>query len=255
MIEIETADGVARLRLTHGKANVLDVTLLEALADAFANLEVDSDVEAVVVTGNGRLFSAGVDLFQVVEGGETYVRRFLPLLGSTLERLFRFPKPVVAAVEGHAIAGGLIVAMAADRVLMATGDGRVGLTELRVGVPFPSMPIEIVRYRLGTVAAARLVMDARNVDSQQAAAIGVVDALVAGDGLLAEADAIARDLAKLPPDAFALTKQQLRSETVARAQAADDEAVLAIWSSAAGQQRIAAFLEKTVGKRDAERRS
>lgn len=254
MIELETTDGRTRLRLAHGNANAFDVALLDALADTLSDLADDQAVESLVITGNGRLFSAGVDLFQVVEGGAPYLRRFLPTLGSSLERLFTFPKPVVAAVEGHAIAGGLVAALAADRVLMAAGSGKVGLTELRVGVPFPGIPLEIVRHRLGTVATARLIFDAGNIDSETAMARGVVDALVPADTLLEEADAVAHALSSLPADAFAMTKRQLRGAAVARARDSDDEAVLAIWSSTAGLKRIARFLDQVVGKRGAKGR-
>lgn len=251
MIDLDVTDGIACMRLAHGKANAFDVDLLDLLTEALERLAADPATRALVITGNGRLFSAGVDLFQVTRGGEDYVRRFLPVLTTALERLFLFPRPVVAAIDGHAIAGGLIVAMAADRVLMADGAGTVGLTELRVGVPFPGIALEIVRHRLGAVSTAALVFEARNVDARAARDRGLVDALLDADALLAGADSAARELAALPADAFALTKRQLRRETLERARTSDDAAVLEVWASAAGRARIEAFLAHTVARREA----
>ena len=136
MIRIEDRPPIRILRMEHGKVQALDIELLGALDAAVARAEADA-VGAVVVTGSGSAFSAGVDLFQFVNGGAAYVDAFLPVLTSALLRLFSLPRPVVAAINGHAIAGGAIIAWCADMRLMAAGPGRIGIPELRVGVPFP----------------------------------------------------------------------------------------------------------------------
>src|SRR4051794_27587744 len=144
MIERTSDDGILTLRLAHGKASALDVELLDALLR-----ELDGAAEqarALLLTGTGSIFSAGVDLFRLTRDGSDYVRRFLPLLSRCLRALFAFPRPVVAAVNGHAIAGGCILALASDIRLMAEGGGRIGVPELLVGVPFPAAALEIVRF-------------------------------------------------------------------------------------------------------------
>jgi hypothetical protein len=107
-----------------------------------------SDARAVVLTGAGSIFCAGVDLFRVVDEGADYVRRFLPSLADVIRKLFMLPKPVVAAANGHAIAGGCILVAACDYRLMARGGGRIGVPELLVGVPFPAIALEILRFAL-----------------------------------------------------------------------------------------------------------
>src|SRR5471030_2357073 len=114
MIDIKTQAGIAVLTLTHGKANALDIELCEALAARFMELR-NSDAKAVVVTGQGKIFSAGVDLKRLSEGGAAYVRKFLPALHKHYDTVFYHPKPVVAAINGHAIAGGCVLACCADR--------------------------------------------------------------------------------------------------------------------------------------------
>ncbi|WP_163451993.1 enoyl-CoA hydratase/isomerase family protein, partial [Escherichia coli] len=86
----------------------------------------------------GKIFSAGVDLLQISDGGLSYVQKFLPALHRMFDTEFDFPKPVVAAVNGHAIAGGCVLASCADKRIAARDVGRIGVTEVLVGVPFPA---------------------------------------------------------------------------------------------------------------------
>src|SRR5262249_5994588 len=133
MIEWEERGVVAILRLARGKGNALNLEFTEALMEALDRLE-RSTARAAVLTGQGSVFGAGVDLPTLVAGGADYVRRFVPLLGRLFERLATFPRPLVAAVNGHAIAGGAMLMLACDQRLLARGTARVGLTEIRVGV-------------------------------------------------------------------------------------------------------------------------
>jgi len=145
MIDTKTVDGVAVLSMTHGKANALDIEFCDALAARFNDLR-KADTKAIVLTGRGKIFSAGVDLKRLSSGGAEYIRRFLPALHRLYEAAFFHPKPVVAAVNGHAIAGGCVLACCADRRLMARDAGRIGVTEILVGVPFPALAFEVVRF-------------------------------------------------------------------------------------------------------------
>jgi enoyl-CoA hydratase len=145
MIDLKTENGIAVLTIRHGKANALDGELCDGLAKSFQELRT-SDARAVVMTGQGRIFSAGVDLLRVSSGGTEYVRAFLPTLHRLYDEVFFHPKPVVAAINGHAIAGGCVLACCGDRRIMARGGGRIGVTELLVGVPFPALAFEIVRF-------------------------------------------------------------------------------------------------------------
>ncbi|HEX7809768.1 MAG TPA: enoyl-CoA hydratase/isomerase family protein, partial [Thermoanaerobaculia bacterium] len=148
MIDRSISDSVATLRLNYGKAAALDLELLDAVALAIAECAADDDIRAVILTGTGSIFCAGVDLFRITNGGREYAERFLPALGRMLLELFAFPKPLIAAVNGHAIAGGCVLALAGDYRLMAQGNGRIGVPELLVGVAFPPSVIEAIRFAL-----------------------------------------------------------------------------------------------------------
>jgi enoyl-CoA hydratase len=245
VIEIEEHDAVRVVRMRHGKVNALDLELLLALRDTFAGLR---DAGAVVLTGAGGAFSAGVDLRRIVEGGPDYAAAFLPALSAACRAVFEHPRPVVAAVNGHAIAGGCILAAACDRRFMA--GGTIGVTELAVGVPYPAVPMEVLRFAAGP-AASDLALSARTMPPERAVAAGLVDEVVAPDRLLERALEEARRLARMPPPTFALTKAQLRRDAVARmdAGAGDDERVLAAWTSPAVRTAIAGFLESLTRRR------
>jgi enoyl-CoA hydratase len=249
MIERSQHEGILTLRLAHGKASALDVELLDALVRELEG--VAEDVRALVLTGTGSIFSAGVDLFRITREGTDYVHRFLPLLSRFFRTLFAFPRPVVAAANGHAIAGGAVTVLAADRRLMAEGTGRIGVPELLVGVPFPAAALEVVRFAVPPDKVQALIYSGRTLPPQEALAAGLLDEVVPFDALLARAQEVAQQLARIPPRAYHLTKLALRAEALARIDGAGEpleQAVLEVWSAAETHAHIREYLQRTVRK-------
>jgi enoyl-CoA hydratase len=249
MIERSNIDGFLTLRLAHGKASALDVELLEALLREFD--AIADDVRAVVLTGTGLIFSAGVDLFRITRDGPDYVRRFLPLLCRVLHKLFTFPRPVVAAVNGHAIAGGCVIVLACDARLMAEGPGKIGIPELLVGVPFPAAALEIVRFAVAHDKLQSLIFTGRTLPAHDALAAGLVDEVVAPDALQQRAQDLARQLALIPPDVYSLTKQSLREvalERIEKTAGQLDAAALEVWTAPQTHSNIREYLRRTLGK-------
>ena len=111
MIDISEQGEIAIVTMRHGKANAMDLEFCEAIAARFEELK-KSKAKAVVLTGEGKIFSAGVDLVRALDGGAHYFHKFLPAMSKAFVTVFFFPKPLVAAVNGHAIAGGCIIACA-----------------------------------------------------------------------------------------------------------------------------------------------
>jgi enoyl-CoA hydratase len=195
------------------------------------------------------MFSAGVDLVRVVDKGAPYVREFLPALSAALETVFTSPKPVVAAVNGHAIAGGCILACAADYRVMARGDGRIGVPELRVGVPFPVVPLEILRYAVPNQLEG-LVYGGATFSPDEAVDHGIVDAVAEPAELLDAAIAAAEQLAALPPAVFELTKRAVRGPARRRISqgAALDREVTEVWSAPETIAAIREYIARTFKK-------
>jgi enoyl-CoA hydratase len=249
MIERRQEGAVTVLQLQHKKANALDVELMAALESELAAAEQAG--QAVVITGTGSIFSAGVDLFRVLEGGDAYLASFLPGLDALLVRLFTFPRPAVAALNGHAMAGGWIVAAACDYRVMTLGTGKVGLPELQVGVAFPPIALETVRFATPPSQLASLVFAGRSFTGDEALQAGLVDEAHDAGRVLPRAVEVAQALARVPADAYRLTKQQLRAPAVERVRAADATAaeVRAQWAGGKTAAVIRAYLDRVVGKR------
>lgn len=239
MLDIDERSGVAVVRLRHGKVNALDIELLTAITAAMCEIE---PATAIVLTGTDPAFSAGVDLHRIVDGGPSYVREFLGALSCAFLAVFDRPGPTVAAINGHAIAGGCVLAAACDLRLMS--GGRIGLAELRVGVPFPAAALEIMRHLVGA-DLGRLVIGAALFDPPQALSCKLVDQVVFPDDLLDRAAGEARRMSEIPAEAFAFTKRQLHRPVHDRlaACAADDEEVARIWSSASTLAMITNYLD------------
>jgi enoyl-CoA hydratase len=207
---------VATVELSRGKVNAIDVEVLDELRTTLERLEHDVDVHAVVLTGAGRAFSAGVDLRRVVDSDAAYAERLVTGLRRTLEALFCFPKPTVAAVNGAAVAGGCIIACACDRRLIASG-ARIGASELLVGVPFPVAALEILRHACGS-RSEDLIFGGRLLDAAEARAVGMVHEVCPAEELLARALVVATELGALAPVAYRLAKEQLRRPAFERMQ-------------------------------------
>jgi enoyl-CoA hydratase len=239
VVEVEDHGDVTVVRLRHGKVNALDVELLRAITAVM--LEFD-ERRAVVLTGTGSVFSAGADLRRIAEGGRAYVTEFLPALSEALLTVFDHPGPVVAAVNGHAIAGGCVLAAACDRRLMSAGT--IGLAELSAGVPFPTVALEVMRHATG-LAIERLVLTAAVMDPAEAREIGLIHHLESPAGLLDAAVEHARHLARFPAHVYAFSKRQVRRPALERiaARRDDDDAVLEIWSSQRARDRISGYLD------------
>jgi len=227
-------DGVVVLRLAHGQQNALDVELLEEIIVAFAKV---SDASAVVLTGEGPAFSAGVDLRRILRSKATEIEYFLDVLSQALLTVFTHPRPVVAAVNGHAIAGGCVLAAAADVRLMS--DGSIGLTELNVGVAFPTAALEIARHAAGSQAQS-LILSGRLLNPAQAVTVGFIDWVVDPDELLDAAIAEARSLALIADETYETTKRQLHAPAmaaIAREHEIHDATVSRSWTAWSPRRR------------------
>lgn len=250
MIEIRTQAGIAVLTMAHGKANALDVEFCEALAQRFDDLRT-ADAKAVVLTAQGKIFSAGVDLKRLDAGGAPYVRHFLKSLHRLYDAVFFHPKPVVMAINGHAMAGGAVLAACGDRRIMARECGRIGVTEMLVGVPFPALAFEVVRFAVPPRYLPEFTLTGATYPTDAALRMGWVDEVVEPEELMPRALDAAKFYASLSPAAFAQTKAQIRqlvTERMASSGAATEAAVTASWVQPEALANVAAYIAKTLKK-------
>ncbi|WP_372667117.1 enoyl-CoA hydratase/isomerase family protein [Amycolatopsis kentuckyensis] len=242
-ITLENHQDVAVVRIDHGGGNTLDT---DSCRELVLRLEEVADARAVVLTGTGRIFSAGVDLRRIHDGGATYVSEFLPLLSDALLAVFGCPRPVVAALNGPAVAGGAVLAAACDHRVL--GAGTIGVTELLVGVPFPLAALEILRCAYGTAPLPSLTYSGSTYGGEDALARGLVDELA--DDVLERALAVATRLGELPAEAFAHTKAQIRQpfhERIAEYRHSDDPEVERLWRAPAALAAVKSYVDRVLG--------
>lgn len=217
---VDREDGVRILTLDRPPANAITPALLDDLAAAFVAAGEDPAVRAVVLTGGGPFFSAGLDLrggidFQALASAGGTIDPFAALR-SCLLTFLRFPKPTVGMLGGHAIAGGLVLLLACDYRLGLDADYRVGLNEVEIGASFPKAAFETVRLRLTHQQASELLLGAGLYPAAQAVRLGVVDELLPA---VKFEDTVMRRAARLgsfPREAYAHTKSAFVAEAVAR---------------------------------------
>ena len=247
MFDLTQRGRVAVLRMTHGKANAMDIEFCRGLT-AQVHACQQSTAGALVITGEGKIFSAGVDLPRLVAGGAAYAHEFLPAMNHALETLFAFPKPLVVAVNGHAIAGGCVMACCADYRVMAREPGRIGIPELLVGVPFPVVPLEIVRFAAPPQHLQALIYRGLTLPADEALRYGLVDAVVDADRVVDEAVEVAERMAAVPFEAFHLTKRLLREPVIRQMHEGGviDAVVQDAWAGETVQNAVRDYVARTL---------
>jgi enoyl-CoA hydratase len=214
MVTTTDRDGVWVLALSRPPVNAIDLAMVEAFHAATARAAESDACRAIVLTGEGRAFSAGVDIKLVPRYDAAVLRRMVELVNATFLKFYGLPKPTVAAVNGPAIGAGLVLALACDTRLAASGAGPLGLTEITAGIPFPAAPMAVVQHELDRHVARDLVLSGRTFHAGDGMPPGVIDATCPPDDLLTVAIARATEAAHLP--AYGVVKQQLKADASAR---------------------------------------
>ncbi len=237
LVRVETRDEIAILTLDRPKANAFSP---ELVAELSAALSAQSKARGIVLASAlPGIFSAGWDLPFLVDRGRKAMEEFVSAYCDLVRQIFVMGPPVVAALPGHAIAGGLIVAMAADERIAAEGKGKFGLSEVVLGVPVPRCLMEPFRHVLGARHMERLAATGENVSAAEALAIGLVDCAVPAGELSDRSVERARVLAGLSGPAYAAIKLRSRAAAIARFdQARDHDPFLDFWFSEDARLRI-----------------
>jgi enoyl-CoA hydratase len=224
----EHEDGVISLSVDRPPANAMNIELLRELVEGVA-LAAREAPRALVLAGRPGCFSAGADLKAVPMYGPAEQREMVAQINAMALGVYELETPVVAAITGHAIAGGMVLALCAD-LRVASSAGRYGLTEVQVGVPYPQAAIGVVRAELTPQAARVLALGSELTDAAECERLGVFDEVLDPEDVLARSLHVAARLAKLPPEVYARTKRDLRASALAQMRAAvEDDPLLAAW--------------------------
>jgi Delta3-Delta2-enoyl-CoA isomerase len=232
-VTVRQESGIAKVVLERGKVNALNPEVVGELSATFEALHGDAEARAVVLTGSGRFFSFGFDIPEFLSYPREEFATFLTSFTTLYRNLFSYSKPLVAALNGHAVAGGCMLALAADTAIVAESNAKISLNEIGFGSSVFAGSTEMLQFRTGPRASEVLYSGALYAPAE-AQKLGLVSEVVAAETLLDRAREIAADLASKRPAAFASIKALLR-KPVADAMAAREAASIAefvdIWYS------------------------
>ncbi|MCC6810692.1 MAG: enoyl-CoA hydratase/isomerase family protein [Deltaproteobacteria bacterium] len=210
----EIKDRVGHIRFGFGSANAMGVDFLAGLEAAF---DAVSAADAVVLTGDGTAFSAGLDLPALLALDEPSVSRLIQDFCRLMEKVFLWPAPTIAALNGHAIAGGFVLAGACDVRLLARGSAKLGMTGVALGIAYPSLVTSMLQYTVPKASWHTVLLEGRLFSADSALAAQLVDEVVEPEVLWERALERARALAMGDRDAYARTKRMLKWDAVTRA--------------------------------------
>ncbi len=239
LIRLERHGTTAVLTLDRPPAHALNLDLLLEVKEVIPSLSLP-DVRAVVLSGQGRFFSAGLDLFEVFGYPADKAALFPVVFDEVCAGLFSLDLPIVAALNGHAVAGGAVLAAVADYRIASEGESQLSLSEIRVGVPFPTTALEIVRSAWSGPYFADLVYRGRSFRPAEALACHLIDEVVAPNQLMDRALSLAAELGSRVPLAFATTKRALRKDGRERMKAVGGPGRDPVWSLWRSEEILAA---------------
>ena len=203
-------DDIATVSLQRGKVNALNQPMVEEVDDIFRNLETDTEVKSIILTGTGKFFSFGFDVPEFLKYSKKDFIRFIEKFTNLYTYLFQFPKPVVAALNGHTIAGGCMLATACDFRVMASGKGKISLNEITFGAPVFAGSAEMLKFCVGSRNAQSILYSGAMYSAEEAFGLGLVDQVSSEDALLKDARIVAQKLGEKDSSAFTSIKKILR---------------------------------------------
>ena len=241
-IRIEKQGPLAVLRLDKPRGNAIDEGLVDEMTAACSQLDADTAVRGVLLaSAHPKLFCPGLDLVGLLEYDRPAMQRFMGKFSGMVWQLYGLRKPVVAAVGGHAIAGGCILALAADHRVLARGGVQIGLNEVRIGVPLPWSVAVMLRSAITPGALARVALLGRNFADDEALSAGLADELADAAGFEDFCLRRLEEFAEKDPRGVGATKAWLRADALSQMQR--DEGRLSkewldAWFSEATRARI-----------------
>jgi enoyl-CoA hydratase/carnithine racemase len=207
LVSVQKKKNIAIVQLSHKSTNAINLALVKELADTINDIKVDDKIKALVLTSaNEKFLSIGFDIPSLRPLSQDDFSLFYQAFNQLCIDLYTLPKPTIAAITGHAIAGGCILALCCDERVIAEGRKLFGLNEVKLGVPVPYVADRILHALVGARLAREVMELGEFYPAEDALEIGLVDYLVPLDQVLEKALEQARLLSAAPGEAFALIK-------------------------------------------------
>jgi 3,2-trans-enoyl-CoA isomerase len=233
-IAVTIKERLAIITLDRGKSNSLNREMVTELTDMLQNIENDSNIGGVIITGKEHFFSAGLDLIELYNYNEEEAKSFWHLFLNFVAKITAFKKPLIAAINGHSPAGGCVIALACDARVIAEGKYIIGLNEVPVGIIVPNSIFELYSFWLGKADATRSLLEGKLFNPDEALAIGLVDEVVKQESILTAAERRARKYMGFESHTWSQSKLNIRRaliQSTSADQSADLEIMLKQWWS------------------------
>ena len=251
-LNITQKDGYTIVQLSRGKVNAINAEMVEEIRSTFRSLEEDPAVGGVIMTGTDKIFSAGLDLIELMSYDESQIEAFLTNFGLMHVELSRFSKPFICAITGFCPAGGTVIALTADyRIMVEDAKYSLGLNEMQVNVQITRNLTEAYAYWLGRSLANRFVLEGKLLNPQEAHQHQLVEEICPAEEVLPRAEKKMFGYLKADPDIFQYTKKALRTpwfEAQTMEGKEDLEQALKIWWKPSVRKRMTALIESFSNK-------
>lgn len=240
-VTISEGNGLAKVALRRGKVHAINDQVVEDLCDAFKSLEDNDSVRAIILTGTDKFFSFGFDIPGFMDYSPEAFTRFVTNFTNLCNYLFLYPKPIVAAINGHAIAGGCILATTADYRIMVSGKARISLNEITFGSSIFAGSVEMLRFCAGQRNAELMLTTGAMYSAEEAHRMGLIDRVVDSDDLMPEAEKTASEYAAKEIPAYVSLKNLLRKPVAEDIKGREKDAIrefVKIWYSGKTRQYL-----------------
>jgi 3,2-trans-enoyl-CoA isomerase len=231
-LRVSIKDRLAIITLDRGKSNALNREMITELNYMLVNISSDQNIAGAIITGKENFFSAGLDLIELYNYTEVEAASFWNLFLTFTSTITSFPKPLVAAVNGHSPAGGCVIALACDYRIMSEGKFIIGLNEVPVGIIVPNSIFKLYSFWIGEANAARSLLEGKLFSPEEALAAGLVDELANPASILTAAERKIRKYMAMERNTWTASKLNIRKELIAATgadQSKDLEAMLKQW--------------------------
>lgn len=247
---ISVKDKAAILTLDRGKSNAINTEMVSELTDMIGNIQADSSIGGLIITGKENFFSAGLDLIELFNYNESEIKDFWKNFLTLIKTATRFAKPMVAAINGHSPAGGCVLALCCDYRIMAEGKFIIGLNEVPVGIIVPDSIFNLYSFWLGKSLAYQFLLEGKLMGTDEALQYKLVNEVVNPASILTLAERQIRKYLQFDRTTWQQSKLNMRYELiqqVSKDQSETLERMLKQWwspSSRAIMQTIINNLQK-----------
>ena len=241
-LDVSLEDDIVTVAINRPKVNALNEELVEELFECFGKLAQDKGVSAVILRGEGSFFSFGFDVPGFMnykkKAFERYVRKFSKLT----QRIFMYPKPVIAGLNGHCVAGGSILALSCDYRVMVKGKPKISLNELTFGSTVFTSVTEYLRFAVGSSNAQKVLYSGKMYSAEEALPIGLIDEAVTQRGFRDALLRVAKEYGARDKKVYMSVKKLLRSEVNKKIEKNEKKSVsefIDIWYSKSTRKNLA----------------